>query len=86
MVSADLPTVLVAKAELAAGIGVLAAFVKAGLAASNSEAKRAVANNALSVNDVRVADDKARLSGADLKDGAIKLSHGKKRHVLLRVE
>jgi tyrosyl-tRNA synthetase len=85
-VSADLPTVLVAKAELAAGIGVLAAFVKAGLAASNSEAKRAVANNALSVNDVRVADDKARLSGADLKDGAIKLSHGKKRHVLLRVE
>ncbi len=84
-VSADLPTVEIAKGELDAGLGVLAAFVKAGLAASNGEAKRAVAGNALSINDERVTDDKAKLSPAHVKDGVIKLSFGKKRHVLLKV-
>ena len=83
--AADLPTIAIAAGDLTAGVGVLAAFVKAGLAASNSEAKRAIQNSALSVNDVRVGDDKARLTTADLTgDGVIKLSHGKKRHVLLK--
>ncbi len=84
-VSADLPTVEIAKSDLDAGLGVLAAFVKAGLAASNGEAKRGVAGNALSINDERVTDDKAKLSPAQVKDGVIKLSFGKKRHVLLKV-
>jgi tyrosyl-tRNA synthetase len=83
--STDLPTVEIAHTELDRGVTVLAAFVTAGLMKSNSEAKRAVANNSLSVNDIRVTDDKAKLSSADIgKDGVIKLSHGKKRHVLLK--
>jgi len=86
VVADDLPTVTVARAELDGGLPVLSAFVKAGLAASNGEAKRAVANNALSVNDKRVTDDKAKLTSADLADGVIKLSFGKKRHALIRPE
>jgi len=82
---ADLPTVEVARAELKAGIGVLTAFVKAGLAASNGEARRAIANNALMINDVRVSSDKAQIGEGEVTaDGVVKLSLGRKRHVLLK--
>jgi tyrosyl-tRNA synthetase len=82
---ASLPTVEVPRAELTAGIGVLAAFVKAGLAASNGEVRRAIANNAIIVNDVRVTSDKATIGEADVTaDGMVKLSLGRKRHVLLK--
>jgi tyrosyl-tRNA synthetase len=81
----SLPTVEVPRAELKAGIGVLAAFVKAGLAASNGEVRRAVANNAILVNDVRVTNDKATIGEADVTaEGVVKLSLGRKRHVLLK--
>jgi tyrosyl-tRNA synthetase len=82
---ASLPTVEVPRAELKAGLGVLAAFVKAGLAASNGEVRRAIANNALMVNDARVTSEKAAIGEADVTEsGAIKLSLGRKRHVLLK--
>jgi tyrosyl-tRNA synthetase len=84
-VGAGLPTVEVPRAELKAGIGVLAAFVKAGLAASNGEVRRAIANNAIMVNDTRITSDKAAIGEADVTaGGAIKLSLGRKRHVLLK--
>jgi tyrosyl-tRNA synthetase len=83
--AADLPSIEMARAELDAGIGVLAAFVKAGLAASNGEARRHMQGAAVRVNDVLVSDDKRLLSQADLNgDGFIKLSLGKKKHILLR--
>ena len=82
---ADLPTVELPRAELATGLGVLAAFVKAGLAASNGEVRRAIANNAIMVNDVRITSDKATVGEADVTaDGVVKLSLGRKRHVLLK--
>ena len=49
--SQGLPTVEVAGAELAAGLGVLAAFVKAGLVKSNGEARRQIEGGGLRVND-----------------------------------
>jgi tyrosyl-tRNA synthetase len=82
---ASLPTVELPRAELKAGIGVLAAFVKAGLAASNGEVRRAIANNAIMVNDVRITSDKAVIGEADVTaEDVIKLSLGRKRHVLLK--
>jgi tyrosyl-tRNA synthetase len=80
-----LPTVEIAAAELAAGLGVLNAFVKAGLVKSNGEARRQIAGGGLRVNDAAVADEKAALTQKDVADGVIKLSLGKKRHVLLKV-
>ena len=79
-----LPTVEIAASELENGLGVLAAFVKAGLVKSNGEARRQIAGGGLRVNDVAVADEKAQLTKGDVADGVIKLSLGKKRHVLLR--
>ena len=79
-----LPTVEIAMAELAAGLGVLNAFVKAGLVKSNGEARRQIAGGGLRVNDAAVADEKANLTAKDVVGGVIKLSLGKKRHVLLK--
>ena len=83
--AADLPTIEISQAELAAGIGVLAAFVKAGLVPTNSEARRQVQGGGLKVNDHSVTSDKAVLSTSDVtSDGVVKLSMGKKKHVLLK--
>ncbi len=83
--SDDLPSFPITQDELAGGIRVAAAFVRAGLVASNGEAKRHIAAGALRINDASVADENASLQAKDVIDGAIKLSLGKKKHALLRV-
>jgi tyrosyl-tRNA synthetase len=83
--STDLPTVTVSKDEFAQGLRVTTALTKAGLTASNSEAKRAIAQKSVSVNDALVSDEGAILHEADVIDGAIKLSLGKKKHALLKL-
>jgi tyrosyl-tRNA synthetase len=80
----DLPSIEVPAAELNAGLGVLSAFVSAGLVPSTGEARRQIKAGGLRVNDAQVSDERATLSPADLVDGAVKLSFGKKKHVLLR--
>lgn len=81
----SLPTVEIPRGELEAGVGVLNAFVKAGLVASNGEARRQIKGGGLRVNDEPVTDEKMALSAAHLTpQGVVKLSLGKKRHVLLR--
>jgi tyrosyl-tRNA synthetase len=80
-----LPTVEIAGGELDAGFGVLAAFHKAGLVASNGEARRQIKAGGLKVNDATVTDEKMALTGKDVSpEGVIKLSLGKKKHVLLK--
>jgi len=84
-IAENLPKVEVSRAELEGGIGVLASFVKAGLVASNGEARRQIKGGGLRVNDTAVTDEKMVLKPSDLtREGVIKLSMGKKRHVLLR--
>lgn len=80
----SLPKVAIGADEIAAGLGVLSAFVKAGLVASTGEARRQVKGGGLRVNDVVVADERAMLGEKDFEnDGVAKLSLGKKKHVLL---
>ncbi|OEO32459.1 tyrosine--tRNA ligase [Devosia insulae DS-56] len=81
----SLPTAEVSKSDLNAGIGLLAALVTAGLAASNGEARRHIQSGAVRVNDEPVTDDRATLgTAALLPEGVIKLSVGKKKHALLK--
>ena len=81
----SLPTVEVERAELEAGIGLLSLFVKAGLAGSNGEARRHVQGGAVRVNDEQVTDDKRILDTGDFTaEGVIKLSLGRKKHILVR--
>ncbi len=81
----NLPTVEIAAAELEAGVGILSLFVTAGLAASNGEARRHVKGGAVRLNDKPVGDERQTVNMADLTpEGVVKLSLGKKKHVLLR--
>ena len=84
--AASLPTVEIAPAELEKGIGVLTAFSeKTGFVASNGEARRQIKAGGLKVNDKTVSDEKMVLTSRDLTpEGVIKLSLGRKRHVLLK--
>ena len=82
--AADLPSIDVPAGELEAGLGVLSAFHRAGLVPSTGEARRQVKAGGLRVNDAVVTDERATLTPADLREGAIKLSFGKKKHVLVK--
>jgi len=86
-VSENLPEIFVAGAELEAGIGLAALLVQAGFAASNGEARRLIKGNGVSVNDAKVAKEDLKLHTGDLTEsGFIKLSAGKKRHALVKVQ
>lgn len=80
-----LPTVEIPKADLEAGLGILNAFVTAGLCASNGDVRRNIKGGAVRINDKAEQNDKRQLGLNDVTaDGVIKLSLGKKKHVLLR--
>lgn len=79
-----LPTISVAEDQLAAGVSVLPLFVEAGLVRSNGEARRQIRGGGLRVNDEQIADELMTIDRSHLVDGAVKLSLGKKRHVLVR--
>lgn len=83
--SANLPTYTASAEELSQGFRVAAALVRVEHVASNGEAKRQIAQNAVRVNDALIDDEMATLTTADLRDGVIKLSLGKKKHALLRL-
>jgi tyrosyl-tRNA synthetase len=80
----NLPSVEIARAEME-NLGVLSAFVRAGLVVSNGEARRQIKAGGLRVNDAPVTDEKMVLTQAALTpEGVVKLSLGRKRHVLLK--
>jgi tyrosyl-tRNA synthetase len=81
----QLPTFDVLRADLERGIPIFELLVRAGLAASNSEARRLVKGGGARVNDQPVASETQAVGLADIgPQGTIKLSAGKKRHALVR--
>lgn len=81
----SLPGIDIPAAEIDAGLGVLTAFVHAGLVASTSEARRQIKGGGLKVNDQTVTNERAVIGLGDVTGGIVKLSLGKKRHILLKV-
>ncbi len=84
-IGADLPTVEILENDLQAGVLAFDIFRQAGLTNSNGEARRLIKGNGARLND-QIIDDETRLVSLDdvNQDGVIKLSAGKKRHVLIR--
>ncbi len=83
--ASGLPTISAPRADWI-GLRVTAAFEKAGLVASRGEAKRHIAAGALRVNDVAISEETAVLRADDFEAGPVKLSLGRKKHVLLKAE
>ncbi len=81
----NLPSIEVPGAELETGIGLLALLVRAGLAASNGEARRHVQGGAVRLNDEAMTDERRSVTVQDLSpEKVVKLSLGKKKHILVR--
>ncbi|MDX1402225.1 MAG: tyrosine--tRNA ligase [Kiloniellales bacterium] len=82
----ELPSIVVEKSDLAEGLAFFEALRRAGLAASNSEARRLIKGGGAKLNDQKVMDEMRLVKPEDLtSEGVVKLSAGKKRHALLRV-
>jgi tyrosyl-tRNA synthetase len=80
-----LPTTDIPRTELEAGIALFATLARAGLASSNSEARRLIKGGGARVNDVAIQDEMFEINASTINDdGVIKLSAGKKRHALIR--
>src|SRR5690606_17593660 len=83
--AANLPSIDIPAADLEAGIGVLALFVRAGLAESNGKVRQFLKDGAVRVNDAVIADDRQVIgTGGITGDNVIKLPLGKKKHILVR--
>ena len=81
----QLPTVDLPRAELQSGIPAFEMLRRAGLAASNGEARRLIKGGGGRANDIVITDEMQTMGLADVNDqGYIKLSAGKKRHALVR--
>jgi len=80
----SLPSIDIPGSELGGGLPAFELFRRAGLAASNGEARRLIKGGGARVNDKPVETEMQTYSSSDLVDGVLKLSAGKKRHALVR--
>jgi tyrosyl-tRNA synthetase len=80
----NLPVVQCDADRLAAGLPVIELLVLAGLAATNGAARRLIRGGGARLNDEVLDDETLVVATRALRDGALKLSAGKKRHVLVR--
>ncbi len=78
----NLPSVNMASVD---GVSILDAFVEIGFVASKGEARRLIKQAGLKLNDKVITDENYKLSSADVFNGQVKLSQGKKKHGLIRV-
>lgn len=85
MAAEGLPTIEVSAAKLEAGLSAPELFTTAELTKSNGDARRQIKGGGVRINDEVVSDEKRQITSKDLnEDGVIKLSLGKKRHVLVK--
>ncbi|MET4806463.1 tyrosine--tRNA ligase [Limibacillus sp. MBR-115] len=83
----DLPTIDIARSELEQGIAAFELFRRAGLAASNGEARRLIKQGGARLNDEKIEDETLQITSEALTpDGVIKLSAGRKRHALIKTQ
>lgn len=80
----NLPSKILPRQDFSQGIGILRLLVQAGFAQSNAEARRHIKGDAIKLNDETVKDENAVIFESALNiDGFIKLSLGKKKHILI---
>ncbi|HKM63771.1 MAG TPA: tyrosine--tRNA ligase [Acidisphaera sp.] len=82
--AATLPSAHVPAAELTEGVPIFRLLTVVSLAASNGEARRLIRGGGVRINDAVVTEETRVVTLADLRDGAVKLSVGRKQHVLVR--
>ena len=81
----DLPEIIVKKTQIQNGINILELLTISKIMSSKSEARRAIANNGIKINDSTLVDEKKIINQKDLLDqNYIKISYGKKKHFIIK--
>jgi tyrosyl-tRNA synthetase len=80
-----LPTIEITEANINKGVTAYDLFFDAGLASSKGEAKRLIRGGGAKINDVRIPDEQLIINNNDIKNGLIKISSGKKKHILVKI-
>ena len=81
----DLPIIKLKKDELGDGIHIVDIVVRSNLLKSKSEVRRAIKNLGIKVNNNLIVEENSNITIVDFKDNILKLSHGKKNHVLVKI-
>ncbi len=81
----DLPEIKLNKEELSKGIDLLNFLAESKIMSSKSEARRAIANNGLKLNNKLIKDEKKILNLDDFTNKILKVSHGKKKHFIIKI-
>ena len=84
-INENLPTKKILKKDIESGINLLELLVDANIMSSKSEARRAIINNGIKLNDLLVADVNKILTFSDFKKESMKISFGKKKHFLFKI-
>ena len=81
----ELPEIKIKKSEVRKGLNILDFLSENRIMSSKSEARRAIANNGLKLNNVKINQEKVFIETSDFKDNLLKISFGKKKHYLIKI-
>ena len=81
----DLPVIKIKRNQLNIGMNIIDVVIMSNLLKSKSEARRAIKNLGIKINNNTVNNDNSNITIDDFKDDILKLSHGKKNHVLFKI-
>ena len=81
----NLPVVKINKKSIKNGINILDLVIHTKLATSKSEIRRMIKNNGLKINNAVVSDEKKIITISDFDNYSLKVSHGKKQHIIIKI-
>jgi len=81
----NLPEILLKKKQITNGMQILDLLVNDKIFKSKGEARRAINEKGIKINDQVIDDEKKIISSSDFNDDILKISHGKKRHFLVKI-
>ena len=81
----ELPVIKIKKDQINNGLNIIDLSIKTNLFSSKSEIRRTIKNSGLKINNSTVTDENLTINVSDFEDNVLKLSHGKKNHVLIKI-
>ncbi len=81
----ELPVIKIKKDQINNGLNIIDLSIKTNLFSSKSEIRRTIKNSGLKINNSTVTDENLAINISDFEDDVLKLSHGKKNHVLIKI-
>ena len=81
----NLPIIKIKKNIIERGINIIDIVIHSNLAKSKSEVRRMIKNNGLKINNLIIADETKTINLDDFENNNLKVSHGKKQHVIIKI-